>query len=153
MSDQFDEVVHNARQPSTWLRILFMLVFCVILYVVGVIFFVLTVAQALFALLTGADNDNLRRLGQALTVYVTQILSFISFNTEERPFPFMPFPEVEPAADDDNGRDSSDGPDAGETVTESPAEAPAPTAARKAPRKAAPRKKTARPAGDDNAGN
>lgn len=96
MSEQMEQVIERIRTPSTWLRILFMLGFGVILYLVGMVLLILTVAQALFSIFTGSDNRNLRRLGAALADYVCQLLRFITYNSDERPFPFAPFPEVDP---------------------------------------------------------
>lgn len=94
MRNDFEEILGHVKTPSTWLRVLFMLGFYVILYVTGVVILVLTLAQALFSLLTGNANDNLRRLGAALSDYVTEILQFLCYNSEVRPFPFTPFPEI-----------------------------------------------------------
>jgi hypothetical protein len=92
MSDDF---VENLKKPSAWLRILFMAGFVVALYVSGVILMVLMLAQILFSLLTGDDNPNLRRLGGSLAAYVAQILAFLTYNTHQKPFPFLPFPSTE----------------------------------------------------------
>ena len=92
MSDDFSE---NLKQQSHWLRILFMIGFMVAIYVSGVILFVVVVVQALFMLFTGKDNENLRRLGANLTEYVNEILLFLTYNTERRPFPMAPFPLVD----------------------------------------------------------
>lgn len=108
MRNDFDEILGHVKTPSSWLRVLFMLGFCVILYVTGVVILVLTLVQALFSLLTGNANDNLRRLGAALSDYVTEILQFLCYNSEVRPFPFTPFPEIHGAtftasnSDDEN---------------------------------------------------
>lgn len=106
-----DDLVRNLKQPSAWLRVLFMAGFVIALYVAGVILLVLMLAQIVFSLLTGEDNSNLRRLGAGLATYVSQILAFLTYNTEQKPFPFLPFPADAPA-----------------TVTPSPA-TPAPAAA------------------------
>lgn len=87
-----DEMVNNLKRPSAWLRALFMIGFVIALYVVGVILLALILAQLVFSLLTGADNINLRRLGESLSIYVSQILAFLTYNSEIKPFPFLPFP-------------------------------------------------------------
>lgn len=92
MSDDF---VENLKKPSAWLRILFMAGFVVALYVSGMILMVLMLAQILFSLLTADDNPNLRRLGGSLAAYVAQILAFLTYNTHQKPFPFLPFPSTE----------------------------------------------------------
>jgi hypothetical protein len=96
MSDDF---VKNLKKPSAWVRILFMAGFVVALYVSGVILMVLMLAQILFSLLTADDNPNLRRLGASLSSYVAQILAFLTYNTQQKPFPFLPFPSPELPAD------------------------------------------------------
>ncbi|MBL4819669.1 MAG: DUF4389 domain-containing protein [Gammaproteobacteria bacterium] len=93
MSDDYDDVVDNVKQGSTWFRILFILGYCLVLYVVAGVVIVLTLAQALFSVFTGEDNQNLRLLGSSLVEYVSQILNFMTYNSNQRPFPFSPFPE------------------------------------------------------------
>ena len=93
MSEKFEDIVDNLRQPSAWIRVVFMLAFAVFLYlVIAPVILVLIVVQALFAVITGAENENLRFLGSALTVYVSQILEFVTYNSEIKPFPFSNFP-------------------------------------------------------------
>lgn len=87
-----DDMVENLKRPSAWLRVLFMAGFVVALYITGIILTVLILAQIIFSLLTGADNDNMRRLGSSLSVYVSQILAYLTYNSEIKPFPFRPFP-------------------------------------------------------------
>jgi hypothetical protein len=86
-----DDVVENLKQPSQWLRIAFMLALAVALYVTGIILTLLIVAQVLFSLLTGRDNQNLREFGLDLTNYVQDILKFLTYSSEFRPFPFSPY--------------------------------------------------------------
>lgn len=99
-----DDIVENLKEPSQWLRIAFMIALAVALYVAGMVLILLTIAQAVFSLLTGTDNVNLRGLGKDLGIYVHQILEFLTYNSELKPFPFSPYPgseqeiEVEPAA-------------------------------------------------------
>ena len=87
-----DDIVENLKQPSQWLRIGFMLALAIALYVASVILTLLTLAQAVFSLLTGSDNVNLRALGRDLATYVKQILDFLTYNSENKPFPFSDYP-------------------------------------------------------------
>ena len=94
MAHDMDKILEHLATPASWLRVLFILGFCVILYLAGLVVLALTLAQALFSLITGSDNYNLRRLGAAIAEYIRQLLLYITYNTEQRPFPFAPFPEV-----------------------------------------------------------
>ncbi len=90
-----EDIVENLKQPSQWFRLLFMLGFVVVLYVAGLVLLAITLAQALFSLLTARDNMNLREFGASLNCYVFDILQFLTYNSEEKPFPFAPFPLAE----------------------------------------------------------
>lgn len=87
-----EDIVENLKQPTQWFRIAFMIALAIALYLAGMILTLLIVAQALFGLLTGTDNRNLRELGAGLTLYVHQVLDFLTYNSEFKPFPFAPFP-------------------------------------------------------------
>ncbi len=92
--DDLTNVTGNLTQRATWLRILFMVGFCLALYVVAIVLLFITIVQALFAVVTGTDNLNLRILGANLAEYVNQILKFLTYNSQSRPFPFSPFPDT-----------------------------------------------------------
>jgi hypothetical protein len=93
-----EDIVENLKKPSQWLRIAYMIALAVALYVASIVLTLLTIAQALFSLLTGKDNVNLRALGKDLSTYVYQILKFLTYNSGKKPFPFSPYPGTEEAA-------------------------------------------------------
>jgi Domain of unknown function (DUF4389) len=104
-----DDIVENLTQPSQWLRVLFMIVMVVALYVVGLMLTLVTVGQVVFSLVTGANNDNLRVLGRSLTLYVKQILDFLTYNSEIKPFPFSAYPDAATVdSESDSGVDADD---------------------------------------------
>lgn len=92
-----DDIVENLKQPSHWFRIAFMVAMAIVLYVVSLVLTVLTIAQALFSVFTGSDNESLRSMGKDLSTYVHQILEFLTYNSEVKPFPFSPYPMREAA--------------------------------------------------------
>jgi hypothetical protein len=49
--------------------------------------------------LTGKLNENLSHFSESLTRYAFQILLYVTFQSEERPFPFSPWPKDENGAD------------------------------------------------------
>jgi len=96
MPDDRNDLIDNFTDSSAWLRILFMIGFALALYLVIVpIVLVLIVAQGLFALFAGAPNPNLRQFGKALTLYISAILEFLTYNREQMPFPFSDFPTAD----------------------------------------------------------
>jgi len=59
------------------------------------VIFVIMLAQALFVLLTGESNYNLRQFSATLSKYIFETLNFLTYNSDAKPFPFADLPEVE----------------------------------------------------------
>lgn len=91
-----DDVVNNLKSPSQWLRVLFMILFAFVLYLAGIVLLGISLLQIIFSLATGTDNRNLRGLGAGLGTYIHDIIRFLTYNSEVKPFPFMPFPPTDP---------------------------------------------------------
>ncbi len=97
MTDKRDDFINSFTNGESWLRLLFMLAFTVVLYLfIAPIVLVIMVFQAAFSLVTGNSNANLRAFSAALSKYVYQILQFLTYNNERKPFPFADFPNAEP---------------------------------------------------------
>lgn len=90
-----EELKGNLTSSKHWLRLLFMVLFAVILYVAAIVMSFLVVLQFLFSLISGRDNRNLREFGQSLAVYIHQTLRFLTYNSEQKPFPFDDWPSIE----------------------------------------------------------
>jgi hypothetical protein len=78
-----------------WLRFVFMALFLMIACVAGYVVFVLVIVQFLFALITGEGEERLRGLGSSLSQYFFQIFRFLTYNTEDKPFPFADWPSAD----------------------------------------------------------
>ena len=76
------------KSRSTWLRLFFMLVMVVLYSISRLVVGAVVVLQFFWVLFTGETNKRLEKLGQALATYTYQIILYLTFNTEERPFPF-----------------------------------------------------------------
>jgi hypothetical protein len=96
----------NAGRRETWVRLLFMIVLAVAYEVARVVAGVVVLFQFLWVLITGATNDHLLRLGQSLARYSYQILRYLTFNSEHRPFPFSEWPS---GAQEGSGAASAEG--------------------------------------------
>lgn len=96
MSDELNEIAKNITQPSVWIRMLLMTVFAIAFYFVLLpLILTLSIAQALFTLITGKGNANLKYFSSALELYISQIFKFMTYLSEVKPFPFSDLPEVE----------------------------------------------------------
>ncbi|MFT5117680.1 MAG: Flp pilus assembly protein TadB [Kiritimatiellia bacterium] len=78
-----------------WLRFVFMILFMVIAGVASYVVTVLIFIQFIFALVTGNSEVKLQKFGRKLSQYIFQILNFLTYNTEEKPFPFSDWPSVD----------------------------------------------------------
>ena len=76
------------KTRSTWLRLLFMVLFYIIYELARIVVAATVVLNFLVALFTSHPNERLTRFGQGLATYLYQIIRFLTYNTEERPFPF-----------------------------------------------------------------
>ncbi|MBB5209827.1 DUF4389 domain-containing protein [Microbulbifer hydrolyticus] len=90
-----EELKQNLTSSNQWLRLLYMVLFAVLLEIAGFVMLAVVIAQFLFAIFTGSANDNLRRLGDQIASYIYQTLQFLIYNSEEKPFPFSEWPESE----------------------------------------------------------
>ena len=81
--------------PATWRRGLFMLI-CAFLYnVAELVVVAVAILQFLFKLVTGEENTQLKLFGKGLSIFFYQTMQFLTFNSEQKPFPFSPWPSTE----------------------------------------------------------
>ena len=76
------------ESPSLWQRLLYMLAFTLIWSISRFVIGAIVVIQFFVVLLTKEANDSLKSLGNQLATYTMEIIRFLTFNTEEKPFPF-----------------------------------------------------------------
>jgi hypothetical protein len=75
------------KSRSTWLRLVFMLICAVLLWLAGVVGMFVVVVGFLWVLFTGEVNPQLKSAGASLSEYVRQIVLYLTYNTDARPFP------------------------------------------------------------------
>ncbi len=91
-----NEVKENLKNQSTWKRGLYMLLYAIFYTIAEIVLFAVIIFQFLLKLFTGDTNERLGKLGQGLSTYIYQILQFMNFNSEHRPYPFGAWPRGEP---------------------------------------------------------
>jgi len=90
-----EQLKRNLQDSNQWMRILYMFLLAIALYLSAIVTAALIVIQAIFALFTGEDNKNLRALCAGTTQYINQIFLFLTYNDDRKPFPFAEWGEVE----------------------------------------------------------
>ena len=81
-------IEENIKSRSTWLRLLFMVIFYVIATVTSAVLSVVVVLGFFWVLFTAEKNSQLQQAGQEIAAYLYEIVRYLTFNTEDRPFPF-----------------------------------------------------------------
>ena len=92
MEQQHNPMEH-AGKKETWKRGAYMVLFTVIYGIAEVIVGMTIVLQFLFVLVGGEKNGRLQSFGWELSRYIYAILQYLTFNTEEKPYPFAPWEE------------------------------------------------------------
>ena len=87
-SEKPSDLEQNLRARSTWLRLVFMIVIAICHEVARLVGGVIVLLQFLHVLFTGKPNARLLDTGLSLAQYVYQVVEYLTFNTEVRPFPF-----------------------------------------------------------------
>jgi len=77
----------HVKSRRTWIRLLFMVLMGVAWSLAGLITWVVIFVNFLYVLFSGETNRQLTAFGHSLGMYLFQIVDFMTFNTESRPFP------------------------------------------------------------------
>tara|TARA_Y100000766_G_C18778992_1_gene542294 strand:- start:629 stop:931 length:303 start_codon:yes stop_codon:yes gene_type:complete len=90
MTDNFQ---NRIRSGQTWFRLLlalayFFIVFEIIVILVGFSF----VFQFLYRLIKGVDAEHLKNFTEKLNAFSYSSLDYLTFNSDDRPFPFNAWP-------------------------------------------------------------
>jgi hypothetical protein len=78
--------------PDLGIRVIYMLLFAVVFWVLCWILAATTLIQLMVRLLNGRANPDLLRFGASLARYARQVIEFLTFVTELAPYPFMAWP-------------------------------------------------------------
>lgn len=95
MPNKVNGIIDRIKNSNSWLRILLMFGYLVVLYVIALLAVVIMVAQTLFVFASGVPNSNLIIFGEALAEYIKQIIDFLFYKSNTKPFPFAPFPIID----------------------------------------------------------
>ena len=82
---------------NTWIRLAYMVLFAQLVMAARLLVSIVVIVQFALVLIFGRDNENLRNLGQGLGKWVYQAIMFLTFNSDDKPFPFDEWPALEPS--------------------------------------------------------
>ncbi len=89
-----EEMKSHLKDMDTWKRLLFMLLFVVIYNVAEILIAVVVLFQVIATLFTGSRNRRVLEFGAQLSTYIYEILQYLTYNSDEVPFPFAEWPKA-----------------------------------------------------------
>ena len=81
-----------ATRRNIWIRALFMLLMALAYHVASTVLWLVAVIQFLIVLMNDKPNDRLVSFGRSIARYLQQLANFLTFSTEDVPFPFSDWP-------------------------------------------------------------
>ena len=82
-----DQTTTRRNLTDELIRGVFMLLFFVAARLVSVLVVFIALFQFLCTLIVRKPNNNARRFGKGLSCYLAEIILFLSYNTERKPWP------------------------------------------------------------------
>ncbi len=89
-----EDPVTGLAKRNIWLRGLLMILMGLAYQLAGTVLFFTAIIQFLFALFSGTANARLAVFGRSLGRFQGQIANFVSFASEDLPFPFADWPSA-----------------------------------------------------------
>ena len=86
-----DKLLHKSK----WVRALFMIFFVLISFFIKLIVWFITAFQLIMVLFTDKPNKRLIEFSQSLSLYAYQIIRFLTYISEKKPYPFDHWPHSE----------------------------------------------------------
>lgn len=88
-----EDLKKNVKDRDTWLRLPYLIVFGIAFYLSVSLIFAASVFQFLAKLFNGSAFAGVTEFGENLAVYQAQVTRYLTYASEDKPFPFAPFPK------------------------------------------------------------
>ena len=76
-------------KPSKWIRLLFMVLYSLIIEIIALpLILILIFLQFLFHLIAGSPNNQIKNITNWLIDFLTESFEYLTYKTEQKPFPF-----------------------------------------------------------------
>ncbi|WP_067517800.1 DUF4389 domain-containing protein [Endozoicomonas ascidiicola] len=88
-----ENIVDNLKSESRWFRLVFMVLFGIAAYLAGFLVMLIALIQAVHGFVVGEPNQRLLSFSDSVNQYIFQIASFLTFNSDVKPYPFSDWPQ------------------------------------------------------------
>jgi len=89
-----EEFETNERRNAGLSRALYTILFLIIIRLISMVLFVIAITQFIYSWLTGEPNEKILYFTEGLAEYSKQLVSYVGFNTDEKPWPVGDWPDV-----------------------------------------------------------
>ena len=87
-----ESTITTVDKRSIWMRGLLMILMALAYQLAGTVLFFIALIQFVLALISDAPNPRLATFGRSVGRFQSQIANFVSFASEDLPFPFADWP-------------------------------------------------------------
>lgn len=97
MSDTESEKKKFELHPEikdTLIRAVYLILFYIIGYLAGCLVFFISIFQFFYQLIFKSANARIANFSKGLNRYFYEILQYVTFNSDYKPFPFAPWPKT-----------------------------------------------------------
>ena len=89
-----EEIETVEREKPGIARALYTLLYLLVGRFISMVLFVIAITQYIYSWLTGEPNEKILIFTADLAEYTKQLVSYVGFNTDEKPWPIGDWPEV-----------------------------------------------------------
>jgi len=86
--DKASPLEENLKSRRTWMRFVFMVAFYLLVSLASIVGTAVVILGFLWVLFTGETNRSLQQAGQGIAAYLYEIVRYLTYNSDARPFPF-----------------------------------------------------------------
>ena len=84
----------DEREKPGLSRALYTILYLIIVRLISMVLFVIAITQYIYSWLTGEPNEKILYFTEGLAEYSKQLVSYVGFNTDEKPWPVGEWPDV-----------------------------------------------------------
>jgi len=92
-----EQIKESLKSSDTWSRVLYMFLMVIFYGIAEVVLTAVVAFQLLLVLFTGSKNERMLKLGQSLATYIYQVVCYLTFNNDHKPYPFGAWPKGQPS--------------------------------------------------------
>ena len=97
------DIPKRLRNGQTWGRLVLMLVYFLVVFEIALLLVgLIMLFQFFYRLIQGQDAERLQSFTSDLNTFIHATLQYITFNTDEKPFPFCDWPAPDKVDDAPN---------------------------------------------------